>query len=497
MQLVVLLDGLTARQASLDDTADEVVDSICNTLGQITDWRTMDPLLEMVRDSDRIGRSSIISALSNAGWVDADKAHEWFGTADPVLRDLSVGHLGWQDSEALLAILQEPSHPSSKSAVDAIAFGFEQPNWQQRKCNALAHEDPAVRLAAASSILWDEPIMAESFLLRGLDDSDTAVACECADVLQYYPSRRVLLELTQRIHVASDELRGQMNKTVENVLFTFEQCLDDCNGEERRRFLDWAAPVRQLLRVIPEVPVDLGREAAFDSLQSRANRTSWTNDLAATVADPDGCWTPILDALRRLDLSSLSSSERVSVLRLLSTHEDAEVRAISAGLISESGDEGLMIALIHDSVLSVGRSAVYCSHDLPASREIAALAIASVTSGQASGRAAHEAIRTWANHVGRLHLEQLSVELLKLVNDDRESVRCEAIEQLAIRDDKVGLQACLRLLDEPPLITWSVHGTLLEAAHRLGLSVSPDTIASLRAAADHAWLQAILASWPD
>jgi hypothetical protein len=477
---------------------EDVVDSICNTLAQITDPRSIAPLLAMAEHSGREHRQYVVHALGAAGWIEAETAHRWYTDGDPELQGYAVRHLWQPDQEVLRSILADPTHIWFANAVDALNFGFEEPHWQQIKSAALTHPNPDVRRTAASTVLWDEPLIAVDGLLAGLDDPDPHVAHECIDVLQYYPSPRVLLELNRRaLETPNEEQRAHIMKTVDSIRETYEGCLDDLVGEVRQRFLRWAAPVRHLLREIPEVPANLGREAAFTSLKTPRTITSWSPDLAARVADADGQWTETFHLLRHLDVSPLEPHDRHAILSMLSTHPDVEVRELSARLAAVADDEALVLNLLSDPLRSVRKSAAYCAHDLSASDEIASVVIAPVLRGEEAGTAAHEAIRTWARHVERLRPADLVPQLNDLVADTRESVRCEAIEQLAIRNERDAIGACLHLLDEPPLVSWSVHGTLLDAARRLGLTVPDETIASLRASSDHPWLQAILAAWPD
>jgi HEAT repeat protein len=487
---------------------------LCSVLIDLDDPRSVIPLLAAVEDpsSGEIVREEIMRALHSFSFdVDRDAVRRWFGSGDPILRTGAVRLFRRSEADLVREVLRDPTDPALVAALQAVGFGFEEPYWQNDKISFLRHCDASVRASAASTLVWDEPIAAEDALLEATYDESPLVILEAVRTLMYYPTMSVLrrlheLNAQQSLHESIDGQRRpgpesgetllahHVSVSYENVAGEFANCYRELTHVGRASFESWMNPVRDLVTLI-----DGNDEITKQSVISHAirepqhTRVSWSPALRSALQNPDSEWAELLESLQNLDAQTIPASSRDSIAEFMCTHSDSQVRSTACRTFEALNLEAPLIFLLDDPCYAVRKSASYHLHGVSPSAEVAKRVILPVTNGEIAGTFAHEAIRTWARHREATAPELVTGELLWLVDEDRESVRCEAIEQLAIRDDRESISKCVKLLvTMPPLATWAVHGTLLRAAKRLDLD--PNPLDHLRAV-DNAWLQMHLAQF--
>lgn len=475
-------------------------DSLVSALIDLDDPRAVMPLLALAENlthPDTVREGAVRALTSGIHDVERDTVRRWFSSNDAVLRIGAAQLLRRSESDLAREVLHDLTHPLLAPVLAAMAFGFEEPYWQADKISYLKHLDPAVRSAAACTLLWDEPINAENALIEGTFDESGEVAIECIRTLTYYPTIRVLRRLSEYNVDPESSAFPYVTGARNDVIFEFTRGLDQLRGAPRAAYARWLHPVANLLGVDAtyepdsQVPNDAVTVAVAG--HQRRNQGMWTDELHRSLDDPDGAWAPKLQHLQNLDSASIPLLERKCVLAFLSTHSDPNIRMASCRVLEDLDSAETLLELLADPCLAVRKSACYHLHGVRPSAEIAAATIAPVLNGDVAGTYAHEAIRTWARHRETTAPGKITGELLWLVDEDRESVRCEAIEQLAIRDDRASIAKCVALLvPMAPLVTWAGHGTLLRAAKRLGLH--PGRLDHLREI-DHAWLQMHLADF--
>jgi hypothetical protein len=464
----------------------------------LEDVRTVEPLLALIENTEEpvFKRERALSVLIDASVYVADFAtrQRWFADGDPIQVELALACSDRRDGANISAVLQTPGHSLRIAATASLAFGFEEPEWQQRKVALLRDGDPAVRAAAALVLLWDEPVIAEAALIEATNDADDDVACDAIDTLRYYRSAAALEALLRirsesaslrRFDMASksladladgmaDEVSGVPigNRHVDRVrdlLQNFAEQVATSNAS-----VDYVSPEIDHVRSVELTTGSLAAQLDANSTATAGwsprteNAASWSL-LRSQLADPNGQWEPKYANLRLLDCDSIPLSDRAEAATYLRQHPDPMVRALSCAALVRLGAINDLVALLDDPIPHVAKSARYSLRDVDANSEIAELVLAPVRSSALAGTQASEAIETWARHRRALVGDEVIGELLVLANDRRETVRVSAIEELVAIDAPVGAQM-IRFLHEPPLVTWAVHTTIISGRRHLGLT---------------------------
>jgi hypothetical protein len=464
----------------------------------LEDVRTVEPLLALIENTEEpaFKRERALSVLIDASVYVADFAtrQRWFANGDPIQVELALACSDRRDGANISAVLQTPGHSLRIAATASLAFGFEEPEWQQRKVALLRDGDPAVRAAAALALLWDEPVVAEAALIEATNDPDDDVACDAIDTLRYYRSATVLKALL-RVRSESASLR-RFDMASKSLADLADGMAEEASGvPDGNRHVD---RVRELLQVFAEQvaisnamvdytssAVEDGRSAeptagslaaqldatstAASGLLPRTDEAASWSLLRSQLADPNGQWEQKYANLRLLDCDSIPLSNRAEAATYLRSHPDPMVRAVSCPTLVRLGAINDLVALLDDPIPHVAKSARYSLRDVDADSEIAELVLAPVRSSALAGTQASEAIETWARHRRALVGDEVIGELLVLANDRRETVRVSAIEELVAIDAPVGAQM-IRFLHEPPLVTWAVHTTIISGRVHLGLT---------------------------
>ncbi|MFD3508782.1 HEAT repeat domain-containing protein [Nocardia sp. NPDC058666] len=437
-------------------------DELGDVLGRLGDVRAAAPLAAIGLDRDRPAevRQVALRVLENSAMCpEGARWRAWWNAGDDLVRGCLLRQAERTEADLLEPVARDPHHPLHRHALTGIEFGFEEPRWQQYKIQGLDHPDPGVRRTAAEVLYWEEPVAAEQALHRTADDRDTGVACAAIETLRCYHSRatlRLLHELAQ----GDDERADAARDSQDDLLGSF-QC-------EQRSILGWLAPVADLLGP-PEFDAATSGDASVPD--TRELIVPVAAQIFSTYSDPDGAWAPKLDALHSYHWIGVPTADRVGLATFLSGHPDPQVRASSCRALSTWHEVDLLLALAHDPDVSVRKSAVYYLRFVPRSHEIATLSWDLVDSGEVAGTRGYEALATCAAHTPPGELDDRLIELAR--TDFRESIRAEAVSQLAHRIEPV-----LPVLTESPLVTWAVHIRILSACREQGLR--PPGIGALR-----------------
>ncbi|WP_280356077.1 HEAT repeat domain-containing protein [Nocardia otitidiscaviarum] len=446
----------------LIDSGEMERERIVDTLGRLSDPRAVAMLAEIGRDRTRPVelRRAALRVLEDAAMCpEGPRLRAWWESGDDVVRACVLRQATRGEADLVEPVVRDPSHRLYREALTGITFGFEEPHWQQYKIAGLGHSDPAVRRIAAESLGWDEPLAAEPFLHRASNDSDTDTACAAIDTLRYYPSRatlRLLHEIGR-----GDDARAAAAEAAEADL------LDDFL-DQRSRIGDWLAPVADLLGA-PDPDTTRAFSPPGTAQPKPAVPTAAT--FITMYSDLDGPWAAKLAALHDYDWGTVPAADRPGLAAFLSNHPDPWVRDLCCAALSTWQEVDALLALAHDPVLVVRKSAVYYLRFVPPSTEIASLTWDLIASGAVAGTRGCEALATYAAHAPAGELDDRLIELAR--TDRRESVRAEAVSLL-----NLNVEPLLPLLSEPPLLTWAVHIRLLAACREL--DVQPPAAETLR-----------------
>ncbi len=489
--------SLVARLLSDDPDAAER-EEIERSLTALDDVRAVLPLQAAGENTSvsPIVRVSALHVITSMLGAAALPIREWWSGDDPVLRFAAASVLPHRQFAGLVRpVLGNPADPMLARVLVSMDIGFEEPEWQELKVRALTNVSPAVRAAAAATLLWDEPLCAHDALIGATRDLDIDVAVEAVSTLMYYPSSSVVDALSVLADSPNELLASSAEVARARVLSDIADAVAVAPLSPLVR--GWATLLRRC-GVEPATEATPRLLAASLTQTSLTQRTpspttvAWSAEFERDLLDLDGPWEARLSALRRLDPTSVPLTDRRRVIAVLVHHSDPEVRGAAALHLSAwEGGPAALIGLLDDPMVTVSKSAMYALHDVDVSSTLSLSirdhAWESVTDGTRVSTRASEALRTFVRHGDAADAADVTAKLVSLEHDARESVRASALEQLVSRHAEPEVRAAMSYLAEPPEVTWAVHGTLLDAAHRFGIDVGRHTLLRL-GREDHAWL---------
>jgi hypothetical protein len=335
-------------------------------------------------------------------------------------------------------------------------------------------------------LVWDEPVAAEGPLLDATRDPDPMVASEAANTLRYYPTRTVLRCLDElRLH-ADEKIRTQPEESFGDLRGSFLYRLTSRDHRVTRHIRAWLAPVWDILAFTDE-ELRPDEDGPYQPYEKECVQRS-ADEILALFADPDA--SPlVLNALHDSDWANLPPADRDRLRPGLLYHPDELVRSLAPECFAAWQDVESLLTLLHDASFGVRKSAMYRLGTLPPDPAIAEAAWQYLSSAVVPGVHGTETLNTFTRHAPR----DVAVPRLVSIASDLERTEClrvAALDDLVNHRAAEELRGFLPLLLAEPLVTWSLHITLLNAIDELKLP-APD-LSRLRAA-DNLDLQAALA----
>jgi hypothetical protein len=432
-------------------------------------------------------RVSALQVLTSMLGASVLPIREWWTGPDPVLRFAAASVLPHREfADLVRPVLDEPEHPMLARVLGCMDIGFEEEAWQRAKVRALTNHSATVRAAAATALLWDEPLCAHDALVGATHDLDLDVAVEAVSTLMYYPT----VEVVEALSALTDSPNELLASSAETARARVLSDIADAVALAPRApiLARWSTLLSRHMFVVPANP---SLDASSFVAPSAKPVFSWSVDFERQLGDPSGPWDERFSALRDLDSESVPVPDRGRVLELLSHHPDPEVRSYAAKHFPSWDGAAALVRLLDDPMVTVSKSAMFALHDVdalsPFSVVIRDRSWDAVVDGTRVSTRASEALRTFVRHGDAHDPDDVTRRLSALCDDPRESVRSAALEQLVVRQCETELRAAMPRLGEPPDITWAVHGTLLDAAYRFGIDVGRHTLLRL-GRIDHAWL---------
>jgi HEAT repeat protein len=459
-QTLALLD-----EARLASTSEAERPDAFRTLAFLEDYRSIEPLTAIVEDQAlalpvRRAASEVLAGFDDS--TTGERRRGWWASRDPVLSAHALRLMDRSEADIVTAVAGDDAHPLQALALKAMAFGFDEAEFQPVKIRALRHPDADVRAAAADVLVWDEPVEAEAPLLTATSDRSGEVAVAAVDTLQYYPSRRVLRVLAQLAQ--SDDNKALRAKAAESLDYNrgrFEYCATCGDRRQVQLLREWMEPVADIIRWSAEIP-----RPEASPRPSVAHGAMPEGTLVALLNDLDGEWAPKKQALREVAWEAYSTDERERLCEMLVTHPDPVVRSIGALPLATWSRAEALLALATDASFSVRKSAMYHLRTVPRDPAVAAFAWEYMRG--VCGTTAYEALQTYVTHAPSDEAKQRLVALGRV--DSRESVRTTAISGLADLRAARDLETLTPLLREPPGVSWAVHIQLIDGLRALGLS---------------------------
>ena len=438
------------------------------TLAHLEDFRCVGPLTEMVEDVRlphyvRERASKVVSGFDDI--TSGDQCRRWWSSGDLLLKAHALRLMERSEADIVTTVAGDDQHPLQALALAAMAFGYDEAQYQPVKVRALGHKTEAVREAAADVLLWDEAVVAEKPLAHAAFDASTPVAKAALNTLQYYPSRSVLRVLADRCSADDDEIRTEAEACFDFVKSSFEEAATFGDNEQVQLLRAWMAPVADLVRwpeMAQQRPTGKPRpQRPRDALDESA--------LRALLEDLDGGWEAKQKTLWQVDWEAFGNAERERLSLVLRSHPDPVVRGIASVPLAVWSRSGDLLALTYDPSSTVQKFAMYELKSVPRDATIAERAWEYVAG--AAGIAAREALQTYVAHASQAQATDRLIELSR--TDRREIIRTTAISSLAELRARRGVESLTSLLWEPPAVSWAVHISVLDALRTLHISPPP------------------------
>jgi HEAT repeat protein len=460
------------------DLPDAELDDLVGALQAVSDPRSFHPLEALVCDTRRPAaiRHAAGSALRGLHHValdiPADKLRRWWREGDAVLRKVSLLLMdGIRCPDIVVEVAGNPTHPLQADALGQMDFWFDSPHQQAVKIAGLSHPDPKVRAAAASVLLWDEPVAAELPLLQATHDPIPAVVAEAANTLEYYPSLRVIRRLHELLAHADDNVREEATDSYESLRRGLLLRLCDRDRLVADHVRQWLRPVWGILKFTEE-ELRPDEDEVTSAGQEQPNEAMPLADLLALLANPDA--SPLVrgSRLRSNGWLGYSDGERRRLQPVLRTHPDQLVREQAAWAFASWGDTAGLLELLRDADFCVRKSAMYNLGQMPWTRSLAELAWDHLHRHDTAGTHAVETLAAFVRHADPAD----AIRRLGRVAGDhgrREEIRVAAVHHLTRLKAAEEVEQLAGLLREPTEVTWALHLALLDAVVDLDLP-TPD-----------------------
>lgn len=449
--------------------SDEQLDEAFRTLAYLGDYRSLSPLTAMVEDTALPAR---VRQLASRTLCDIDditagaQCRRWWAEGDEILQEHALGLMQRPEADIVAAVAGDDAHPLQRQALDAMAFGFEEAEYQQLKIRALRHPDPRVRETAADILMWDEPVAAEEPLLAAAGDPSADVARAAVETLQYYPSRKALRALADLRDAANDAVRSQAVASFDYVRGCFLHSATFGDAGQVQLLREWLAPVADLVRW----PEEIQRLQTGKPYPRPARVPVSEAALMAMLQDPDGEWADRSETLHRADWEAYPPAARKRLASALVSHPDPVIRGeIATAALGAWHRADDLLTLLSDPSFGVRKMAMYALRSVPRDPAIARRVWEYLPAS--SGIHAHEALQTYIAHTEPGKSNAQLAELAQA--DPQESVRTTALSCLADAGAAGEVRRLAPLLLEPPAVTWAVHIGLLDAFRSLGLPAPP------------------------
>lgn len=291
---LALVDELRSASAS-DAERDEAV----GTLACLEDYRSLSPLTAMLEDRDlpesvRGAASQVLLGFDDS--TTGERRRSWWEGGDSVEMEHALRLMERSEADVIVAVAGDDRHPLQRVALLEMAFDFDEVKHQAVKIRALAHPGADVRDAAASVLMWDEPVAAEEPLVSAASDPSRDVAASAVSTLQYYPSRRVLRVLADLAKTADEQVRAEAVKSFDENVNRFEYLATYGDPEQVTRLREWMEPVADLVGW----PDDVEDREAYSPSGEPSRIAMSESELLALLADRDGEWRPKKETLRQV-----------------------------------------------------------------------------------------------------------------------------------------------------------------------------------------------------
>ncbi len=186
------------------------------------------------------------------------------------------------------------------------------------------------------------------------------------------------------------------------------------------------------------------------------------SELINLFEDFDGCWFEKYDSITRTIWKRYSKKDREDLTSFFTKHPDIELRSAFCNALGEWGNSEELVTLLDDPCFGVRKSAAYNLKKVPKDESLAKHLWKVFDSNHSGSTFAREALDSYIVHAPESGLNETFLEIAR--EDERESAKSSSIWELDKRDAIAEIESLVPLLQTEPLVTWSVHCALIEAA---------------------------------
>lgn len=299
------------------ETKPERLHQLVSTLSALDDPRLI-PRLEAlllnpaIAGTVRTACGEILQAIQSAGDCSDETLRRWWDSADNVLRRHALLQMCQGQRDIVDAVLDDSEHPFYVDAIDTLAFGFSSASTTRRLTVALQDARPEVRSAAASTLLWDEPVGACPALLAVCRDADASVAESALETLVYYPTLATMETAHSLREHENADIRAAAASCFGALRSTVLLALSEPATEEHLR--GWLRPVWELLSIEESDIEELRKPIEHGLVVGRSTKTyPWMRSPEAfdvRFGNLDTEWVEIEFELRNADWAAIPESRR-------------------------------------------------------------------------------------------------------------------------------------------------------------------------------------------
>lgn len=453
------------------------------TLGRLDDPRAVEPLGALLHDrtqaaSVRQSAGDILREMENTPESTDSELRALWETKDLVLQRYGLLRMTAIEDEIVLDVLNAPEHPLHADAIVTLSSGFDHARYLRHLIPAFEHPREEVREAAADAAKWQEPFFAEPGLHRAALDASFEVADKAWETLCYFDTQASLRFAHEQCSAENETLREFAENCFRYLSDDFVSGLRDADatGHLKR----WLEPVQALLEpVLVEVEVEessnIPRAGAQDKLSKRPT-ANWLQSAGAFrghFGDLDRPWAELEMELWHPDWSRVPETARPEFVKMLADWPDALVRARAGYAFAAWNEIDALSELMRDPCWRVQVSARYAARALTKGAPVIADALWDQLPALL-GVVAHEALDSAVALSKRdLWVPRCADILADPAHEDE--LRIRALWALDAGNARNEIAANLHWLSQPAEINWSLHSSLLDSAHSLGLDC-PDLL---------------------
>ncbi len=457
------------------DVDEEELDSLSTSLGMLNDPRSHEALVAIVEDQTKSNavRQAAAEALWHTTFAD-ERVMQWWENGESILQYLAINTMqGIRFRPIIEAITSDPDHPLLQYAIRFVMYeNYTRPHDLDVKLQMLKHDNPKVQGAAAHSLVWDNPIIAEEALITLSHELDPEVATEAIFTLGYYYTQRSYKHLFKLRDHSNEDIRDAAIAASNEIRREFLHHLRyDENGQEhpfQAHILNWLSPIWDQLAFSQEE-----LEAEMEPWQSSTHPPIENFDEAVeTLKNLDLGYIKLLNVLSQIKGLTQTPAQRSEVTTLLLEHLDPQVRWYASELFHVWEDQDSLLNLVSDIDPEVRQMAIGMLRSTPPFKpEIANLLWTILEETQDGNLTLYwAALDAYAAHEN----PQVAIPRLFDIAQNKKMVeeqRRAAIHGLFRLRANRELGDLMAILSEPPMLTWELHSQLLMFAKNLGIKI--------------------------